>query len=446
MGASAQVVVVGGGPSGIASALAAARMGARVTLLERHSFLGGNMTLGLCMHTFENRQGKRVIEGIPAEFIRRMQQVGASPGPVAIRNAHMYSTTPVDVEMVKLVAFTMLAEAGVDVRFQYPVSAVRLRGSTIESLQVPAVNGLGEIDGDIFIDATGNGDLAAGAGIPFEVGRPGDGKIQPASVVFTLEGVDLGPAVRRAGKGMAESVTPYSDGRVIPVWFALTTTPWNTVIEEKGYFLGRDREFWGNSIRPGVFNLNASRVALGDPTDPVQYSAAVQEGMRQVEQMLDFLTRYVDGFEQARLARIGPFLGIRESRRIVGEYLLSGEDVLSGTIFPDRVALGGYPIDIHDVTGGPTIAFLGIGGDGTYSIPYRSLLPQASPNLLLAGRCMSTTHGAHGGTRVMVTAMAVGEAAGTAAGLAATRGVLPPVLPVADLQAQLREQGAKLDP
>lgn len=430
----------------MASALAAARAGARVTLLERHSFVGGNMTLGLCMHTFENRLGRRVIEGIPAEFIRRMQQVGASPGPVPIRNAHMYSTTPVDVEMVKLVAFAMLAEAGVEIRFQCPVAGVRLDGSAIAAVEVPAAAGVGEVAGDIFVDATGNGDLAAGAGIPFEVGRPADGRIQPASMVFTVEGVDLGPAMRRAGKGMAESVTPYSDGKVIPVWFALTTTPWNAVVQDKGYFLGQDREFWGNSLRPGVFNLNATRVAVGDPTDPLQYSAAVEGGLRQVEQMLEFLTGHVDGFEQARLLRIGPFLGIRESRRIVGQHLLSAEEVLAGMLFPDRVALGGYPIDIHDVTGGPTIAFVGIRGDGTYSIPYRSLLPQGCPNLLLAGRCMSTTHGAHGGTRVMVTAMAVGEAAGTAAGLAATRGLCPPELPVADLQARLRAQGAKLDP
>ena len=446
MSASARVVVVGGGPAGIASALAAARLGARVTLLERHGFLGGNLTLGLCMHTFQNKLGQRVIEGIPAEFVRRMQAVGASPGSVVIQNAHMYSTTPVDVEMVKLVAATMLAEAGVDIRVLSPVSAVRTRGAAIESLQVPTRDGLGEIAGDIFVDATGDGDLAARAGVPFEMGRPGDGRVQPASVVFTVEGVDLAPAMRRAGKGLAETVTPYSEGKAIPVWFAMTTSPWNHVIESKGYFLGPDREFWGNSIRPGVFNLNVTRVPVRDPTDPAQYSAGLQEGLRQMDQMLEFLTGNVDGFEQARLLRIGPFLGLRESRRITGDHLLAEQDVLAGTMFSDRVALGGYPIDIHDVTGGSTIAFRGIGGGGTYSIPYRCLLPRGPANLLLAGRCMSTTHGAHGGTRVMVTSMAVGEAAGTAAGLGATRGGMPRDLAVPDLQAQLRAQGAKLDP
>lgn len=446
MSASAHVVVVGGGPAGVAAALAAARVGARVTLLERHGFVGGNMTLGLCMHTFENARGVRVIEGLPAEFIGRMQKVGASTGSVPIRNAHMYSTTPVDVEMVKLVAFSMLLEAGVDVRVLSPVSGVRMRGPAIDALQVATIHGVTDIAGDIFVDATGNGDLAAGAGVPFEVGRPGDGKLQPASIVMTVENVELGPALRRGGKGVAESVTPYSDGKVVPVWFAMTTTPWNDVIDEHGYFLGRDREFWGNSMRPGVFNLNASRVVLRDPTDPVQYSAALAEGMRQVEQMLEFLTRYVDGFRSARLFRLGPFLGIRESRRINGDYLLSEDDIRSATIFPDRIALAGYPVDIHDVSGGTGIAFRGIGGDGTYSIPYRSLLPAGVPNLLLAGRCMSTTHGAHGGTRVMVTSMAVGEAAGTAAGVAGMRGRQPRDLPVGELQAQLRAQGAKLDP
>lgn len=446
MSASGHVVVVGGGPSGFAAALAAARNGARVTLVERHSFLGGNMTLGLCMHTFHNKRGKRIIEGIPSEFIRRMQEVQASPGPVAITNAHMYSTTPVDVEAVKLVAFAMLAEAGVDIRFQCPLSGVTVRNEKVEVIQVTTKQGPAEIRGDVFIDATGDGDLAAAAGVPFELGRPGDRKVQPASMVFTAEGVDLEPALRRAGKGVAESVTPYSDGKPIPVWFSLTTTPWNAVIEEKSYFLGKDREWWGNSIRPGIFNINASRVVLRDATDPLQYTAAVQEGMRQVEQMLDFLTRYVDGFEHARLVRIAPFLGVRESRRIRGEYLLSEEDVRSATIFPDTVALAGYPIDIHDVNGGTGITFGGIDGSGTYSIPYRCLLAQGRPNLLLAGRCMSTTHGAHAGTRVMITSMAVGEAAGTAAGMAAARGMVPRLLSVPVLQGCLREQGAKLDP
>lgn len=446
MTAAGHVVVVGGGPSGFSAALAAARNGARVTLVERHGFLGGNMTIGLCMHTFHNKRGQRVIEGIPAEFIRRMQHAGASPGPVAITNAHMYSTTPADVEAVKLVACTMLAEAGIEIRFHCPLGGVRLRGAAVAAIQIATKQGPEEVPGDIFVDATGDGDLAAAAGVPFELGRPGDGKVQPASMVFTVEAVDLAPALRRAGKGVAESITPYSDGKRIPVWFSLTTTPWNSVIEEKGYFLGRDREWWGNSLRPGIFNINASRVVLPDATHPGQYSAALREGMHQVDQMLDFLTHCVDGFERARLVRIAPFLGIRESRRINGEYLLSEADVRSATIFPDTVALAGYPIDIHDVSGGTGITFGGIDGSGTYSIPYRCALARGCTNLLLAGRCMSTTHGAHAGTRVMVTCMAVGEAAGTAAGLAACRGALPRDLRAAEVQERLRAQGAKIDP
>jgi flavin-dependent dehydrogenase len=134
---SGRVVVLGAGPSGFSAALAAARNGARVTLLERHSFVGGNMTIGLCMHTFHNKRGDRIIEGIPAEFIRRMQKAGGSAGPVAIRNAHMYSTTPVDVELVKVVALAMLVEAGVDVHFEAPLVAVHRRGDAIEAAPHP---------------------------------------------------------------------------------------------------------------------------------------------------------------------------------------------------------------------------------------------------------------------------------------------------------------------
>ena len=446
MATSGRVVVLGGGPSGFSAALAAARNGARVTLLERHSFVGGNMTIGLCMHTFHNKRGDRIIEGIPAEFIRRMQKAGGSAGPVAIRNAHMYSTTPVDVELVKVVALAMLVEAGVDVHFQAPLVAVHRRGDAIEAVDVATKRGPRRIAGDLFVDATGDGDLAAGAGVPFELGRPGDGKVQPASMVFTVEGVELARALARAGRGVAENVTPYSSGAVIPVWFSLTTTPWNDVIERMGYFIGKDREWWGNSVRPGIFNINASRVLLQDATDAEQYSAAVREGMRQVEQMLEFLTEHVDGFEAARLVRVAPFLGVRESRRVRGDYLLTEEDVLAATLFPDRIALAGYPVDIHDPSAGTGIVFKGIGQTGTYSVPYRCLLAYGCQNLLLAGRCMSTTHGAHAGTRVMVTSMAVGEAAGVAAGLAAASGTSPRALGVGMLQAHLRAQGAKLDP
>jgi 2-polyprenyl-6-methoxyphenol hydroxylase-like FAD-dependent oxidoreductase len=440
------VVVVGGGPSGFAAALAAARNGARVTLVERHGFLGGNMTIGLCMHTFHNKLGVRVIEGIPAELIGRMQRAGTSSGPVEIKNAHMFSTTPVDVEAVKLTTATMLGEVGIAIAFHAPLAGVEREDARVTAIQVATKQGSRRIAGDVFVDATGDGDLAAAAGVPFELGRPGDGRVQPASMVFTVEGVELDRALARAGKGVAESVTPYSDGRPIPVWFSLTTTPWNDLIERKGYFIGKDREWWGNSLRPHTFNINASRVTLRDATDPQQYTAAVQEGLRQVDQMLDFLTHHVDGFEQARLVRLAPFLGIRESRRVQGDYLLAEADVLAGTLFPDRVALGGYPIDIHDVAGGTGVTFKQVERGGTYSIPYRSILAAGAANLLLAGRCMSTTHGAHAGTRVMVTSMAVGEAAGTAAGLAAARGVPPRAVPVEALQARLREQGAKLDP
>ena len=442
---SKTVVIVGGGPAGLGAALAAARNRANVILVEKNGFLGGNMVTGLCLHTFHNRAGEKVIQGIPEEFVERLKNVGASFGPVKIEKGHMYSTTPVSAEGIKMVTLQMLEEMGVTILFLSHLAQVNrdLKDkSLISSITVCNKGGFQEISGNVFIDATGDGDLAYMAGVPYEKGRPSDGFVQPASLVFKMGNVDIDRFLVKAGKGRAY-FTPGEGRKPLVVWFAATTTPWNDIVEEKGYFIGKDREWWGNSMRSGEFNINATRLPPFDATDPQQLSQAQIIGRKQVHEMIEFLTNFCDGFEKAYLLSVAPFVGIRESRRILGEYFLTREDILTGRDFPDAILQAGYPIDIHDPKGTGT-EFTQVYGEGTYYIPYRCLLPRGVKNLIVCGRCISQTHDAHAATRVMLTCMAMGQAAGTAAAIAAMDEKLPPEVAIGKIQDTLHAEGAKI--
>jgi hypothetical protein len=442
-GSGKRVVVAGGGPAGFGAALAAARAGATVTLVEQHSFIGGNMVIGLCLHTFHNRSGDRVIEGIPAEFIGRLMDLGASVGPVPIPGGHMYSTTPVDHEWVKEVALQMLVEAGVRVRFNTQILGVQNDGGRLRSLLVCDKSGLGAFEAEIFVDATGDADLAARAGVPYDIGRKKDGLVQPSSLLFKAGGVDLDRFMASPGGLHCGRARLPGSGKEEVVWFAATTTPWNEVIEKKGYFIGKDREWWGNSIRKGEANVNASRLHKHDSTNPEQNARAMVEGRAQVREMMEFLTQNCPGWEGAYLISVAPFVGVRESRRTVGEYVLTGDDVRSGRHFPDVIAQLGYPLDTHSPTG-TSIAFEQIGGRGTYEVPFRCLLPKNVDNLLMAGRCISMTHEAHAAVRVMIQCMAIGQAAGVGAALAAQERLSPKELDIKQVQEILLAQKAKL--
>ena len=189
--------------------------------------------------------------------------------------------------------------------------------------------------------------------------------------------------------------------------------------------------------------INCTRVQGFDATATADLTAAEMEGRKQVLLIAEFLRNDVPGFEQSSISAVAPQIGIRESRRIIGRYALTQEDVVAGQKFEDVIARSGYPIDIHDPSGqGVTAAF--IQGDGAYDIPYRCLISQNRSNLLAAGRCISTTHEAHATTRLTPSCMATGEAAGTAAALAVKLNLAPVVLPVSLLQEELRQHGAAI--
>ncbi len=437
------VLVVGGGTAGIGAAVAAARTGARALIVERYGFLGGVANVGLCLHTFHSSQGERVVAGLPWEMITRMKALGGSTGPVHIENAHMQTTTPIDVEVMKYVTQEMSLEAGAEILYHTSPLEVVMEGDTIRGVVVLNKGGHLFIRAKVVVDGTGDGDIATWAGVPFEKGRSSDGKMQRMSLVFKMGNVDLPRAFADIGKGAAWAPLPLT-GERYPVWWSATLSKYADAVAREELFLGTD-EFWGNTVRAREANINASRLQGLDGTSADDLTRGEIEGKRQVFKLAGFLKRHVPGFEQSYVLATAPFIGVRETRRVLGEYQLTAEDCLNGRKFEDGIAKVGYPIDIHDPTSGKTLFTPISGEDGSYDIPYRCLIPRKVDQLLLVGRCISTTHEAMASTRTMITGMMVGQAAGTAAALSVRDGVRPRDLDPALLRAELTAQGAHLD-
>ena len=436
------VVVIGGGPAGITAAIAAARNGADVLLVERFGFLGGNAVIGLALHTFHTRSGEEVIGGLPKEIITRLVELGGSVGPVEIDNAPMRTTTPVDHELLKYLFLQMLHEAGANILLHTALADVIVENGRVAGITVLNKSGRQIVLADQFVDATGDGDVAMLTGAPFEMGRPQDGLMQATTVLFKVGRVDLDRVVKACGTGWATGTEPGTNSNIV-MWFAAKLSPWNDVLRDAPPPLHPDYVFWGNSIREGEANINATRITQVNGTDVGSLTRAELEGRRQVMNLFQFLKAHVPGFEDTYVISTAPFVGIRETRRIMGEYVLTGQDVLEGQKFDDVVVRAAYPMDIHDAKGKGT-AFHQVGNDGSYDIPYRCLVPLKVDNLLVAGRCISATHEAQGSLRVMIPVMALGQAAGTAAALCSQLKITARELDTTVLQRRLLQQGVNL--
>jgi hypothetical protein len=437
------VLVIGGGTSGVGAAVAAARAGARTLIVERYGFLGGVANVGLCLHTFHSSKGERIVGGLPWEMISRMKELGGSTGPVWIENAHMQTTTPIDVETMKFVVQEMILESGGEILYHTSPLEVLMDDSTIRGVVVLNKGGRLLIRARVVIDCTGDGDITTWAGGAFEKGRATDAKMQRMSLVFKMGNVDVPRMFRDIGKGAAWAPLP-DGGERYPVWWSATLQKYADDVAREGLFLGTD-EFWGNTVHARETNINASRLQGLDGTNADDLTKGEIEGKRQVFKLAHVLRKYVPGFERSHIQATAPFIGVRETRRMIGEYQLTADDCVSGRKFEDGIAKVGYPIDIHDPTSGKTL-FTPIGGvDGSYDIPYRSLIPLRIDQLLLAGRCISTTHEAMASSRTMVTGMMVGQAAGTAAALSIRQAIRPRELDATLLRAELRKQAVHLD-
>ncbi|MFD0960944.1 FAD-dependent oxidoreductase [Paenibacillus chungangensis] len=437
------VAVLGGGPAGITSALAAARSGAKTILIERYGFLGGMSTAALVYPwmTFHTAAGDQVIRGIAQEIVERLMAMGASPGHLRDTIGFVHTVTPYDGEKYKLLAFEMLKEAGVTLMLHSFITGADAEDGRIRSVTIHNKSGVASIQARCYVDATGDGDVAYYAGAPWEMGNE-EQKVQPMTMKFRLKGVRH-DAIKQYMQSHPEQFYKKS------LIDQLDELPITGVM---GYY-----DLWAKAALPiardGVLMfagpgedevlVNISRISGLDPTNTAHLTEAEVEGRKQVYQLEDFFQTYIPGFENAYVSQVAPQIGVRETRRVIGEYILTGTDVLSARKFHDCIARSGYPIDIHDPKGaGVTANFIAEGG--AYDIPYRSIVPKGMVNLWLAGRCISTSHEAQATARLTPSCMALGQAAGTAAALAAKQDCAASDLSIEQLQQALLDAGAEL--
>ncbi len=438
------VLVVGGGPAGLGAAIAAADAGASVVLAERYGFLGGNATAALVMplmsfHTqiprpekkgattllpTDHGPGEPVVHGVLARLLERLVRAGGAIPP-SLATGYV---VPFDPEWFKLIALELLDEAGVQFLFHSFASGVLPgnQGAIFETKSGPLV-----VRAKVIVDCTGDGDVAVAAGAPHEIGRA-DGLVQPMTLMFRVAEFE------RAAFESYVKEHPKQWRGVHGLWDLVRKATEAGELE-----LPREDILFFATPHEGELSVNSTRVTrvLGCDVWDLSYAEWVSRGqMRQIEA---FLQRYVPGFEDSYVIQSGVQVGVRETRRVIGDYQLTADDVLGARKFDDAVARGAYPVDIHNPKGSGTVLKRLPPGEA-YDIPLRCLLPKDIERVIVAGRCISGTHEAHSSYRVMPIVMATGQAAGVCAALASKYEISPRRLDARDVQRELLRQGASL--
>jgi glycine/D-amino acid oxidase-like deaminating enzyme len=446
LAAETDVLVVGGGPAGFGAALGAAAAGARVILAERYGFFGGNATAALVTilmsyhsqhhraestgeHTLlptDHGRGEPITAGVLARFVERLIKAGGALAPT-LRTGY---TVPFDPEIFKLTMLDMLDEAGVDYLLHAFASGI-VGGSKVEGVVFETKSGPLVIHARCVVDGTGDGDIAALAGAPFVLGRS-DGRVQPMTLMFRMAEFER--------EAFAHYVKEHPDQwrGVHGLWDLIHQA---TLAGELD--LPREDILFFATPHAKEVSVNSTRVVKVRGTDVWDLTHAERQSRRQMRQIVAFLRRYVPGFKEAHLVQSGVQVGVRETRRIQGDYELTAEDVLQARKFEDVIARCTYPIDIHNPTGTGTV-LRHLPPAEAYDIPLRTLLPLQVEHLVTAGRCICGSHEAMASYRIMPTAMATGQAAGVCAALAARGGTSPRKVATAAVQQELRRQGADL--
>jgi hypothetical protein len=426
--AETEVLVLGGGPSGITAAAAAARAGRRTLLVERYGFLGGMGTAAgvtnFCgLHANVFGQVTQVVRGLADELLNRLRAIDGLNEPHALFGGKI-AAQAYDNAALKIAADQLVLGHGAQMLFHaWAAGCVMRDAHTIEALLVETKSGRGAIRADVFIDCSGDADLAAAAGVPCDK----DELLYP-STMFRINGVDAaraGDAWNHFGRLMAAA-------------------------EARGRRFSRRTPIIRPQKNPSEWRANVTQLANpdGSPvdgTDAWQLSAAEVEGRRQIVDFMDFLRSDAPGFEQAYLLEIAPQVGIRETRRVRGRARLTEDDVLNCASVDDSIGVNGWPIEAH-VAGDVRFTFPpGLGTHRGYNqLPLGMVLPQGVDNLLVAGRCASMTHGGQSAARVSGACFVMGEAAGTTAALSLDVGCRPHAVPATSVRDALRHHGAFL--
>jgi ribulose 1,5-bisphosphate synthetase/thiazole synthase len=420
------IVIIGGGAAGTLAAVSAARRGQKVLLVESNGFLGGSRTL-MGVDTFNGffSPGERttqLVNGISYELVERLMERKS-----AFIRQNTFGSGPVvtyDMEQLKIVYEEMVLEAGGALLYHSFVPEVNLQDKTIQNVTLCNKSGLSTVEAKVVIDATGDLDIAASAGEDYELAGKDGNPVQSLTTIFYMANVD--------------------EEKAFSISQADRTKIMQDADESGKYHLTRIGGSIHRTPNSGYVHANLTRVPNIDATDPVALTHAEIEGRRQVQEYVRFLIHEYPGFENAYLATTASMIGVRETRRLKGEYILTGEDIKEGAKFEDAVACCSAPIEDHNAKKDVKWQFLKSGD--FYQIPYRSLLPKKIDNLIVAGRCLSATHDGQASARNSAQCMAMGEAAGTAAAMAVSKGISPRQIKSSELQNELVQQGVILKP
>lgn len=450
------VVVIGGGPAGLAAAVAAAHNGARTLLVESGPFVGGELLSGLPIDGCLNARGEWIVGGVLRELLTGCEALGGYVGPVC--DWRLMWGVCVDPEAMKLVTVETLARHKVQTWLYTFAEDVVVDGGRVKGVVVVNKSQRTLLTAEYFVDCSGDGDLATLAGAPSEKGGP-QAAFQPVTLVFRMSGADYGALLTFVRDHPEEFILGEN-----PVWGKTPAECAQALYESGQPFAGLNASapilrdaiatgemypctalyMWPTSLPRRELGFNTTRVADVDATDTAALSASLPDLVSQVQTALQFARRRVPGLADAHLSGVAPRVGVRETRRILGEYVLNAEDVIQGRKFPDGIAKGGHHVDVH---GSGTYQKRTPVVDGrSYDIPYSCLVPQGLANVLVAGRCLSATREANGSARVMGQCLATGQAAGTAAAMCVEcQWTDVRAVPVADLRAALMSEGAVLE-
>ncbi|MDI6783229.1 MAG: FAD-dependent oxidoreductase [bacterium] len=418
------VLVVGGGTAGAIAGIAAGRMNVNTLIVEQFGFLGGTQTGALVTPMMHNQvNGIPLNPGIGLEVMERLHQTGDTGGD----NLGWFNA-----EMLKYVLDDFVAEAGARTRFHTFAAAAIVEKGVIKGVVVESKSGRQAILAKQVIDCSGDADIAVRAGVPYSSGRDEDGMNQAMSLRFHLGNIDLVKFCKFMNKIAPDKSYEHHPEHLhtASVW----GTNWALVkYFEKGVkegFLQRSDgdyfQLFSIPGRPNELSFNCPRIServKGYEVTDLTY--AQQEGRKKIRRLLEFMRKYFPGFENAYIVFTAPMVGVRESRRIKGEYILTIEDILSARKFPDPVARNNYPVDIHNPKGTGTKFYSQLKPGEYHEIPYRCLVPLKIANLLVAGRCISATFEAQSSIRIQSNCYAFGEAAGAAAALCVKKKVTP---------------------
>ena len=418
-----EIVVVGGGSAGANAAIAAGRENKKTLLIERYGFVGGTSTY--ILDTFygfyiPGKETRKVVGGTPDLVLNKLKERDAMflrPNTYGAGTGVTY-----DPEMLKVVWEELLEESNVDLMLDTFVVDVVVEDDKVTGLIVVNKSGYTLIKADVVIDASGDADICYFAGYEYD-GINSHIPVQSLTTTFRVNNVDVEKTKQFSKQDMWD---------------------WMKQANASGkYSLPREEGSVHITTIPGVMATNMVRLAVPDPTDIIELSKAEVQGRRQALEYFRFMKNYLPGYENANFLNFSTQIGIRETRRVIGEYTLSKDDVINARKFDDAIAECGAPIEDHHSKTNTKWEYLPEGQ--TYQIPYRSLIPKSSKNLLVAGRCLSASHDAHASVRSMGQCMAMGQAAGTAASIMVEDKLSASTIDVKKLQKRLISNGAIIE-